>query len=334
MTPGATRHRRLLRAQARVWAVLAAAIFVVGAGSAFFQFIRTDNYELEMEAAGKRAHFWRVVAGEAAAPAPTVENRLARDLGAQLGPIDPAARSLPPAIEAFRGDTDAYGGITAALGFDPFDQTGLTCRECGPLDAETKAKLLRIKRGAVEYVIAEEAPDPPEGIIYVPFGIPLALVLLVLWLAGGALALRVAQRHALGRSKASRLDWSLSGPDRAQQYGSLALSPLPVAFYVFFCLRQNRKIDEEMRARFPSELQRIDQFDRIVAGLSEEEASSPAVVRAIEQRDKVLADLRRFVATQDGADRSHLDELQHLLGYAEQTVKSREQALAKFDSWH
>lgn len=146
----------------------------------------SHNYSSAQQRAALQDHFYGVVAGQPPYDSPTVADQLAEDIRAKLGRIDPEARSLPAAIESFRGDPNVYGGVSVSLGIDPF--TSSDCAECGPLTSTVKAKLLQVKQGRLDQVIAEETPHKPA---FNP-GWYAAL----LWLVGGAGAWLAARTRA------------------------------------------------------------------------------------------------------------------------------------------
>lgn len=161
----------------RYWLALWGAVAV---GLTVFSLVATVSASSSYSAASHRAalqdHFYRVVAGQSESDSPTVADQLASDLRAKLGPVSAQSRSLPAAIESFRGDPNVYGGITGALGADPF--TSGDCAECGPLTSSVKAKLLQVKQGRLEEVLAEEAAHKP--------GINSGWYAAIVWLLAGA----------------------------------------------------------------------------------------------------------------------------------------------------
>lgn len=96
--------------------------------------------------------FWNSVA-TGGSNSPSVENRLARDLAVRLGPVQPGVNELPDEIVDFRGSSNAYGGITEEIGFNPFTNQG--CDECGPLNDEALNSLLLIKQDRLGLVVDE-----------------------------------------------------------------------------------------------------------------------------------------------------------------------------------
>lgn len=106
-------------------------------------FIHLDDGD-HNDAIYEQVDFWSLVEG-GGVNSPSPENRLARDLADRLGPDDPDATELPEEIIDFRGTSNAYGGVTEAIGVDPFSGAG--CDECGPLSDDSLNALLLIKQG-------------------------------------------------------------------------------------------------------------------------------------------------------------------------------------------
>jgi hypothetical protein len=146
-----------------------------------------SSFHHQRAVAAERVHFWQMVDGsETSATGNVAEANLAIDLRKALGPHNPEA-NLPKSITGFYGDSDLYGPARSALGFNPF--TGAS----GPLTSPVKSKLLLIKRGQIQSVIASEQPVDHGK----PLGWWLPVVLLVLWLAWGLIPW-VLRRHGEG----------------------------------------------------------------------------------------------------------------------------------------
>lgn len=143
-----------------VWSFLL--IFTLGwtLGGVAFGALDRASHNDALRTVNNRNAFYRVIAGESTPTSPTVDARLALDLREALGGIDPDATQLPDEILKFQGTSNAYGGITDAIGFDPFNGAGLSCSECGPLDREVQQQLLEIKQGHVADVLIATPPQP------------------------------------------------------------------------------------------------------------------------------------------------------------------------------
>lgn len=152
-----TRIRRAFR----IWA--SAGTGVVAALGIMFGATVAHNGSIhnQIQQAHARQHFWAVVAGRDAPDEFTVANKLGSDLRLLVGPVDGNATRLPPPLTSFRGDPNAYGGITDEIGVDPFVSGG-GCNECGPLTGYMQAGLLDVKRGHVDEVIAAAKPSVHE----------------------------------------------------------------------------------------------------------------------------------------------------------------------------
>ena len=168
---------RLARIKLRLaWGAAGVAIGVLLLTTAVSGAHHANSYRHQQEVATERIHFWQMVDGEETALHNVAEAQLASDLRKALGAHNSDAK-LPAAIINFYGDSDIYGPARSELGFNPF--TGAS----GPLTSSMKAKLLLIKRGQLQSVVASEEPRDS--------GKPLSwwfpLILLVLWLAAGLL---------------------------------------------------------------------------------------------------------------------------------------------------
>lgn len=152
--------------KARVWVAIASALVVWLVVAAIASAVHTHNQAGALDHWRTRGHFYRVIAGEEDASAPTVENKLALDL-------KPLSRGE---LSRFQGNSNAYGGITDALGVDPFD--GSCGIECGHLTGAVQGNVTRAKSGAVGVVIASDRPSTSGGpSVWTPF------VLLLCWFA-------------------------------------------------------------------------------------------------------------------------------------------------------
>jgi hypothetical protein len=120
----------------------------VGGALSLVQVLRDRTQHRKAAEANAQNVFWAIVAGRSSGVAGSGPGfRLARDLNTLLGPIGAGQTTLPPAILSFRGNVNGYGGASRALGFDPFDETGQPCHDCGPLSQEMLRDLLLVKTG-------------------------------------------------------------------------------------------------------------------------------------------------------------------------------------------
>lgn len=159
--------RRAGQAWAAVLALLLVWLVVAGVSGA----ASNRSYESELREAQARASFYLVVAGERSPRVGQVEDKL----GGHLNQI-PADR-----LGDFQGDSNRYGGITEALGVDPF--TGECGTECGHLTPDFQEKIEIVKAGGADAVIEGERPEQEGGL---SSSVP--LILIVLWLATGVAA--------------------------------------------------------------------------------------------------------------------------------------------------
>jgi hypothetical protein len=120
----------------------------VGGALSLMQALRDRARHRDAADANAQNVFWAIVAGRSSGVTGSGPGfRLARDLNTLLGPIGSGQTTLPAAILSFRGNENSYGGVSKALGFEPFDETGQSCHDCGPLSQEMLRDLLLVKTG-------------------------------------------------------------------------------------------------------------------------------------------------------------------------------------------
>lgn len=159
-------NRGLIGRAALVWAVIAAVLLVWLAVAAISSASASHSYHNQVSHAQTRDHFWQVVTGKADGSEPTVDDTLALDLQ-QL--------KTTKQIDSFQGDSNRYGGITDALGVDPFDDS---CgSECGHLTSYMRSTLEKVQAGGE---VAPETVAKPSSSTGTPE------LLFVLWLLAGA----------------------------------------------------------------------------------------------------------------------------------------------------
>lgn len=288
------KHSLLARAQAKVAGVLLAIILGLTGAAGISQAVSHDRHETAVEVVEERAHFYRVIGGEESASSPTVDNTLAAELRDRLGPVNTNATELPAAIDNFRGDSNAYGGITDAIQMDPFDETGLSCFECGPLSAEFKDKLLEIKKGNVEQVIHSELPTPEStpGYTFTPGGISTASYVGLLWLVGGPLTLLLAHRRLKDRSDYVRhfgdLSWTF---DTNAELALTAMSPSFLIPYLALRRANRRRFERQVRERYPDPMRWVDEVDHMIERIPPRELDNPEVLQLQAHRDELVAEL-------------------------------------------
>lgn len=335
MSENQARHRLLLRFQAKVLKIVAPFVIAAVCFAGGIQYGDQRQVQQEIVEAQQRSHFWRVIAGTEPAGAPTVDNRLAKDIKDRLGPIDSGATELPEAINRFRGNSNSYGGITDAIGTDPFDEAGLSCVECGPLDGDTKTKLLLIKQGNVEDVIASETPAQPGGYTLTPFGWSGLKTGLVIWLTGGPLVLLAAHRWAYTTHnqytirRFGDLEWSLNGECDATKLTTIALAPSWFIPYLAWRAATNRRFERRVRSEYGGQMAIVDEVDRVLDRISLKSGDDPRVQALQQSRDTLVAELKSLTRAQaDGSIEDLLERTCANLDDAKSVLKSRNEALA------
>lgn len=231
----------LVKTQLRLVAIAAVAFSIVIIISILIQSQgHSSNRKLQAKNDTEQ-HFWRAIGGVDSTAAETVENQLALDLKAVLDNED--------AIANFRGDSNRYGGISDAIGYDPFNGTGQGCVECGPLDDSVQANLRLIASGNLNRVLAStNTTYDTSGYTTTPFGwswgITRALGYLLIGTTSYLLALRIQGQ---------------SGKPDMQSFLS---NPLLWSHYRIKELKTSSDDEETVRTMFPSLAETLDDIDR------------------------------------------------------------------------
>lgn len=254
-------------------AVIMAVTLVSGGGQAF---VERPHAEAQAERIATERHFWNAIAGRESSASASVENQLAMDLAASED------------LSSFRGNSNRYGGITDAIGYDPFDGSGQNCSECGPLKSEVRTKVELAKAGKVDQVLSS-VPAPPDTstLSLTPFGFSLVVYAFVLWVLIGYTSYIAAQVIAKERWGSDLRAW-LTAP----------LVALAVTLQ-----RHNKEseVRERIASAFPDAIRTIDEVDKFLRRLPDGETKR--ALRA--QRDEVQAELQR----QSAGDDSDRDEV-------------------------
>lgn len=310
--------RILLNTHRLVAAFAVLIVLAVTTVSAVIQTASQNQATAAQEAAENEAFFWRVVAGEDSG-GPTVDVQLARDL-----------RGLSASeVQAFQGNSNRYGGITDAIGYDPFDETGLNCFECGPLDPYTKDNLALIRAGQLDQVLAgTEVPAPEEGLTLTPFGMSMVSYLLILWIIGGPITLAIAHYSAKftnERYAAVRRFDDLWGEDESVDRGQVLLAPSFFLPYLAYRSLTHRRFQERVRDAFPDQMQAIDHFDRALER-APVDAGTWQLLR--EKRNDAVRELESQTRSGEGTD----DEVNALMrqildvqGYLEARLEAKKE---------
>ena len=280
------RQRRLLRAQLKAWgaaAVIASALYGV------FSFFGSLEASDAIEDAQDRSRFWLTIAGEAPPNFMTPDSSLATDLKDRLGPIQTNVTELPLAITSFKGNNNSYGGISDALSFNPFNNDGAGCSECGTLTTEVQSKLLLIKQGRVDEVVRSEQPPPDEPTSPMRHLITVA----TFWLLGGTvthLSIRKAHQERYGY-QASELKWTFDGDGDGAKLANTLMAPLIVV--PERCRRRHHRVQFErtMRQHFPMAMDNLGRIRAQIATL-EDQGAEPAQIHQLRDAHD---DLRRQI---------------------------------------
>lgn len=322
-------YAAIAKAQMKAVAVLFAVLAAAGTAAGTAQAIDHHTTRNEIAAAGNRAHFWRVIAGEEAPNAPTVDNALAKDLKERLGPIDRNASELPDEIKEFRGSSNTYGGITDAIGTDPFDSQGAPCLECGPLDAETQRNLLEIKRGHVNDVLRRDTPLLDETYTLTPWGLSGVETAGLIWVVGGPLTLV----YALKRTRAKGLDWRLDGNDPAAK-ALIQFIALP-AFAVHRPVHaiRRRRFLKRVRECYPEHTALLAEVDHMLDRASLRYGDEQRVIAVQAARDELQQQLESLTRSREAGDLDVLVEnMESRLVDIKQSLEIRKEVLKELDA--
>lgn len=299
-------HSILLRCQLRVLAVFFCLLFVVTAVSGLMQDINHQDASRQQEVSQQKSHFWKVIAGEESGVAPGVGNTLARDI-----------RSTDN-ISDFRGDSSRYGGITDAIGFDPFDERGLNCSECGPLSQQVQNNIQLIHHGGINKLIqAHQSVKNDNTIHLTPFNTPVIMYVILLYAFAGNLSLFAAHQIAKQNKnytahKLSDLTWLENGNHDGAKVWLIVLSPVVTVVLVHMSNGREEKFMNDIDTFFPEQAALIRDIDRRLTKMPEGvnkttvKIARNAVVRELQEQvssGKALDDsqelLSKLQATQD-----------------------------------
>ena len=213
-----TRHERIYRLQRKLMAGVAALLVTIVGGASWWNITQNDSSSTASTSAQARAEFWQVIAGEKSPNTSSSAARLAVNLRDKL-------QNSPDDIGTFRAEASDYPGVVDKLGFNPFDNTGLSCTICGPLSPQMKNNLMEVRQGHVDQLVEHELSS-------VETPATLSVGAIIAWsaliYAGGSVAsVMFAVRRDSRRNKydASTVDWrSLGSSDDTYKTKSKALS--------------------------------------------------------------------------------------------------------------
>lgn len=309
---GETMKQRFLLTQLGILAVLLTVLVLFGAIRGIGQAIDHSEADDQTTMIEDQIHFWSDV-GQTVPPEGGVAGRFAAD----LRNLDPAAR------DAFRGNSNQYGGIVGEIGFDPFNSAGLNCFECGPLSEPTKTKLQLIQSGQLTNVVEGLRSQIPNtgGYHVTPFDWSLRGTILAFWFIAGTVS-AIVTVFIYG---SVTVVWSEGIVDRA-------LFLLAPGFWIGYLWRDrqhSKNSERRMRHAFPDHMAVLDEVDD---ALKELPRGSHVEVVLRRERDHVAAAVRR--ATDSGA--THYDTVTNKylldeLARVKENLEYRDQALKELD---
>jgi hypothetical protein len=306
----------LLRYQRGVVGAVAAVLLAVTSVVGVAQILDQNEATSEQKAAQNETQFWRVVAGEAGDTSPTVDVLLARDL-----------RSLSASdVEQFRGDSNRYGGITDAIGYDPFDETGLNCFECGPLDPYTKRNLTLIRQGNIDQVVAAlEVEGPDEGLTLTPGGVSFLSYFAALWIVGGPFTLLAAHwlaKFTNERYAALRRFGDLFIEDDGPSREMVLYAPTFWGPYEIYRRSTKQRFQDRVRDTFPLQMEELDRFDRAL----ERAPVDPDTWTLLQsRRNEVMRELESQTRSGEGTDDS-VNALMSQIATVQEYLEARTEA--------
>lgn len=320
--------------QLRILAGILGCIAAVTGTAGIVQAVTHNDVRHEVAIAQQRAHFWRVIAREEEPNTPTVDNRLAKDLRDR---ISPGSSSLPPDITEFRGTSNAYGGISDAIGYDPFENESLACRECGPLDARTKRNLLLIQEGQVEQVVANDVPQLDTSYTLTPNGMSVLAWGALLWAVGGPLSLFAAHRRAMaipayGIRQFGDLSWALSDYNNGTRLAIMLSAPTFFLPYLSWRGITARRFERKMQEQYGSEMATVREIDRTLGLVSLRHGDDVRVRTLQADRDALVEEIQsRTRASEQGSLGYLLSNTEKRLHDVQDALTTRSESLAELN---
>lgn len=300
----------IIKTQARILGVLFGVYLLIAGASGLIQAHTHSVNRGLLEKNRTEQHFWQAVAGESSTSAVTVDNLLAEDLR--------VANTSADKISAFRGDSNKYGGITDAIGEDPFDGSSLNCVECGPLKPDVQRKLAQVRAGDVQNVLRDTAQAyDVEGYTFTPFAISAALWLVIVYLMAFPVTYILAHQAM--------------GEKMVKSWHMLVSFPLLWACVSVSNARTGHTQAKNIREQFPDYAQILDQTDEAL-GKVRIDAPERAILK--KTRDDVYTELLRQVS--DSHEGKSKDDLRLLMDDLDRTavaVQAMGSAKDEFETW-
>lgn len=320
------RHRTLLHYVIRPLVIMLFLLACAVGGNVGSQALTHNMNQEVAEQYATRAHFYRVVAGEEDAGAPTVDNQFAQDLRNSQD------------LRDFRGSSNTYGGISNALGEDPFVSEG--CEECGALTVEFRTNVEQAKSGKLDAVLRREihAVDT-EGFTVTPWGLSVPAAAGMLWLFGGPLALALGHRRAMRHASTNDYDvrqfadlnWNLNGKEDGYKLTLMMLAPGFFVPYGAWRAINRRKFHQRVADSYASEMALVREIDRDIERLRGH-GDDPKVKALCEGRDALVREIESLTRSSDssGVDALVADSTDRL-DYIKASLQGRKEFLAELE---
>lgn len=291
--------------QLRIVTLMVGVVILATVLAGVVQFAQNNHNRQLQSRNDTQMQFWNIVAtGESNTISP--EHTLAKDLHAILGDTEK--------INSFRGDSNLYGGVTYAIGFDPFN--GANCSECGPLDTSVKRNLDLIAKGDLSQVIADNKVTYKNDYTLTPFGIPTWKYLMLLYIVIGGGSYVIAMETA---GEKWRTDTQM-----------LVSAPGVYVVESFKNRKRTHKDDSQVRRQFPEYCALLDDVDESISSLPQGDDRNTLKKR----RDEVRLELLRQARSSHNAKSTdEMKDLAQALDVLSTTLKARSEARQDLDEY-
>lgn len=262
------------------------------------------SYEVNKDRQSQQITFYRIAGGEISGSGTGPDLTLARDLDEWVE----EGRD----IQDFRGNSNRYGGVSDALGFDPFDSSGLGCFECGPLNDEAIAEINSVRETGETLI--EPLQPPKQGSWWA--------MAAGVWLIGGPLSLYAVSS---GFSNAYFQFSNILSTNKIPLATKVMTGPLYLLVEVPYRIRKRRH-EHSLRSAFPEQMQTLDEVDGALALLKGDNTPGTEVLESM--RHEVVLELERQASSTKTSEQD-LDDLMEKLDQTRSWLQHRHEYLHK-----